>query len=165
MQPMTNLDLRSLFVNATLRERKNITVPENLGDLDWDNLDFLGWRDPKFTQLGYVVAPLDGEPVGIILKEAQVKRTSRPQCAWCEDVRLPNDVVFFSAKRAGPAGRNGNTVGTLVCAGFQCSSNVRLPPPLPYIGFDVAAAQVQRIANLTANAGQFVRSVRDGGQD
>ncbi|MGO7983979.1 FBP domain-containing protein, partial [Rhizobium johnstonii] len=62
------------------------------------------------------------------------------------DVHLPNDVLFYTAKRAGQAGRNGDTIGTLACADFECSANVRKRPPVAYIGFDVEAARQQRMS-------------------
>jgi hypothetical protein len=78
-------------------------------------------------------------------------------------VHLPNEVVFFIAKRAGKAGRDGNTLGTLVCAGFQCSANVRKLPPLAYVGFDVEAARQQRIEVLRDRVTTFARRVVEGG--
>lgn len=162
MLPLTEKRIRASFVNASLRERNSLTLPPNFADLDWDNLDFLGWRDPKLPKAGYVVVILDDEPVGIMLKQAEAKTRTRPQCSWCEDVHLPNDVVFYSAKRSGQAGRNGNTIGTLVCANFECSTNARRRPPVAYIGFDVEAARHQQISSLRSNVHNFARDIRDG---
>jgi len=134
MLQLTATDIRSSFINASLRERKALTLPRDLEE----------------------------SLVGILLRQADGKTKTRPQCSWCEDVHLPNDVVFFSIKRAGQAGRNGDTVGTLVCAGFECSANVRKLPPVAYIGFDVEAARQRRIEALGTHVRNFVRSVRDG---
>ena len=101
-------------------------------------------------------------PVGVLLRQADGRIRSRPQCSWCEDVHLPNDVVFFIAKRAGKAGRNGNTLGTLVCAEFECSANVRKRPPTAYVGFDVEAARQHRIDALRTHVDAFLRRVQDG---
>lgn len=161
MLPLTDHQLRSCFVNASLRERRELTPPD-LGGLRWDDLDYLGWRDRKNPNLGYVVAEVDGEPVGVLLRTAEGGVRSRPQCSWCEDVHLPNEVVFFIAKRAGAAGRKGDTLGTLVCAEFQCSVNVRKRPPLAYVGFDVEAARRQRIDALRTHVDAFVRRVAAG---
>ena len=161
MIPLTESQIRSSFVNASQRERKELTLPD-LAQLRFDDLDYLGWRDRKQPALGYVVAIVDGEPVGVMLRQADGRARSRPQCSWCEDVHLPNDVVFFIAKRAGKAGRNGNTLGTLVCAEFQCSENVRKRPPTAYVGFDVEAAREQRIDALREHVDAFVRRVMDG---
>src|SRR5665213_1808038 len=113
MLSFTEKDLRTSFINASLRERKNLALPPNLAGIAWDKCDYLGWRDPKVPNVGYVVVELDGAPVGILLRQSDGRMHSRPQCSWCEDVQLPNDVVLYSVKRVGQAGRDGNTVGTL----------------------------------------------------
>jgi hypothetical protein len=153
--------LRSSFVNASQRERKELTLPD-LANTRWDDLDYLGWRDRRNPNQGYVIAEVDGELVGVLLRKADGGVRSRPQCSWCEDVHLPNEVVFFIAKRAGAAGRNGNTLGTLVCAGFECSANVRKRPPLAYVGFDGEAARLQRMEALREHVTTFVRRVAEG---
>jgi hypothetical protein len=162
MLSITDALVRTSFINASLRERQNISLPPNFDELPWDNLDYLGWRDRKFPGLGYVVVQLEDAPVGILLRQAEGRIRTRPQCGWCEDVHLPNDVVLFSAKRAGQAGRNGNTIGTLVCSNFECSANVRKRPPTAYVGFDVEAARQGRIEALREHVTNFVRDVRDG---
>lgn len=161
MLPLTDERIRASFINASLRERKAVTLPD-LDDVSWDSLDYLGWRDPKYPQLGYVVVDLDGETVGILLRQSEGRTRSRPQCSWCEDVLLPNDVVFFVAKRAGDAGRKGDTVGTLVCSQFECSANVRKRPATAYIGFDVEAARLRRIESLNERVTSFATNIRDG---
>lgn len=161
MNPLTEAAIRSSFVNASQRERKAIVMPD-LESVRWERLTYLGWRDRRSPQLGYVVIPIEDVPVGIIVREADTKTRTRPQCSWCEDVTLPNDVVFYVAKRAGAAGRNGNTIGTLACANFECSSNVRTLPPVAYLGFDVEAARDRRIVALGEHVRGFVGLVRDG---
>ncbi|MFE4468696.1 FBP domain-containing protein [Leifsonia sp. NPDC056824] len=161
MLPLNEQQLRSSFVNASQRERKELTLPD-LANTRWDDLDYLGWRDRRNPNQGYVIAEVDGELVGVLLRKADGGVRSRPQCSWCEDVHLPNEVVFFIAKRAGAAGRNGNTLGTLVCAGFECSANVRKRPPLAYVGFDVEAARLQRMEALREHVTTFVRRVAEG---
>ena len=162
MLPLTEEMLRASLINASLRERQSLTPPANLDELPWADLDYLGWRDRKYPNLGCAVVELDGSPVGILLRQAETKPRTRAQCSWCEDVTLPNDVLFFSAKRAGKAGRNGDTIGTLVCSNFECSTNVRRRPALAYIGFDVEAERRRRIAALGEHARNFARNVRDG---
>jgi len=161
MLPLNEQQLRSSLVNASQRERKELTLPD-LANTRWDDLDYLGWRDRRNPNQGYVIAEVDGELVGVLLRKADGGVRSRLQCSWCEDVHLPNEVVFFIAKRAGAAGRNGNTLGTLVCAGFECSSNVRKRPPLAYVGFDVEAARLQRMEALREHVATFVRRVAEG---
>ncbi|TFC97066.1 MULTISPECIES: FBP domain-containing protein [Cryobacterium] len=162
MLQLSAIDIRSSFINASLRERKALTLPRDFDTLPWDTLDYLGWRDPKIPGIGYVIVDLPEGPVGMLLRQADGKTRTRPQCSWCEDVHLPNEVVFFSIKRAGQAGRNGDTVGTLACAGFECSANVRKLPPVAYVGFDVQAARQRRIEALGVRVSNLARSVRDG---
>ena len=162
MLQLTDQDIRASLVNASLRERKSLTLPAHFDALAWDNLDYLGWRDPKIPGNGYVFVELEDGPVGILLTQAKGRMQTRPQCSWCTDVQLPNEVVLFSAKRAGPAGRNGDTIATLACANFECCANVRKLPSVAYIGFDVEAARVRRIEALGEHVRNFVRDVRDG---
>jgi hypothetical protein len=160
MHAFTEKDIRASFVNASLRERNALVLP-SLADVPWDELDYLGWRDPKQPLAGFIVVPVDDAPVGILLRRTEQRLRARAQCSWCEDVTLPNEVVFFSARRAGKAGRNGDTVGTLLCERFECSANVRRPVPPAYLGFDVAAARQRRIQTLRTHASTFARDIRD----
>lgn len=160
MLSLSEKDIRASFVNASRKEVTELNLPAELAETDWQNLDYLGWRDRKIARRAYVVVPVDGQPVGILLRQAEAGMRSRAQCSWCHDVTLPNDVAFFGAKRAGASGRNGNTVGTLICADFECSSNVRKTPPMAYIGFDVEAARTDRIGSLQERATAFAAVVR-----
>jgi hypothetical protein len=162
MLPISETIIRASLINASQRERKELTLPADFAETAWDKLDYLGWRDRKLQQVGYVFVEIDGETVGILLKQAEAGPRARAQCTWCEDVTLPNDVVFFSTKRTGQAGRNGNTIATLICARFECSANVRKLPPVAYLGFDVEAARQRRIDALGDHVRTFVSDVRDG---
>ncbi|OEI67535.1 FBP domain-containing protein [Curtobacterium sp. ER1/6] len=157
MLPISEKTIRSSFVNASRKEVTGLTLPADLDALDWEALDFLGWRDPKTTRRSYAVVPtLEGDLVGVLFRQAEASPRARTQCSWCQDVTLPNDVVFSATKRSGKAGRNGNTVGTLVCQDFECSRNVRRPVPPAYEGFDVEAARLRRIEDLQLRAASFV---------
>jgi hypothetical protein len=160
--PLTETTIRASLINASLRERRTLSLPSHFPGLDWDRIDYFGWRDSKFPTLGYVILELDDGPVGILLRQSSGRIRSRAQCSWCEDVTLPNDVVLFSAKRTHEAGRNGNTIGTLVCAHFECSANVRKRPPVAYIGFDADAARQRRLDSLRNRIRRFGQDLRDG---
>lgn len=162
MLPLTDPEIRASLVNVSLRERTGLTLPVNFAALPWNDLDFLGWRDPKIPGIGYVISALEDGPAGILLSQAKGRMQTRPQCSWCTDVQLPNEVVLFSARRSGKAGRNGDTVATLACANFECCANVRKLPSMAYIGFDVEAARVRRIESLGEHVRNFVQDVRDG---
>ncbi|ROS50258.1 FBP domain-containing protein [Frigoribacterium sp. PhB24] len=172
MIPLTEKTVRASFVNASRKEASDLTLPPGFADIDWTDLEYLGWRDPKLARRAYVVVPMPDahDPTGahgpgptvagVVLRQAEASPRQRAQCTWCQDVRLPADVLFYGAKRAGAAGRNGDTVGTLVCGGFECSANVHVTPPEAYLGFDVEAARLERIASLRVRAAGFVENVR-----
>lgn len=162
MLPLTENLIRSSFINASLRERKALTLPANFDTITWENIDFLGWRDPKLPQVGYIISVVEDLRVGIMLRKADGKIRNRAQCSWCEDVNLPNDVVFFNAKAGGQAGRDGDTIGMLLCANFECSFNVRTMQSLPYIGFDREAEMERRIKVLQDHVQSFIQRVHDG---
>lgn len=162
MHALTDAEIRASLINVTQSERRNVTLPADVADTDWGRREFYGARDRKLALVGYVVVELDGVPTGLLLRQAESRPTSRAQCSWCADVRLPNDVLLFTAKRVGHAGRRGDSVGTLACDRFQCTENARRLPPTAYVGFDVEAARQARIAALRENVESFVRGVRDG---
>jgi len=156
MLPITEKTVRLSFLNASRKEVAELALPAGFEAIDWDELDFLGWRDPRIARRAYIVTSAPGDaPAAVLLRQAEAAPRARAQCSWCQDVRLPNDVVFYAARRSGQAGRNGNTVGTLVCQDFQCSRNVRQPPPLAYEGYDVEAARRRRIEELRQRVAAF----------
>ena len=159
MLPLDTTTIKTTFVNASRKVVADITLPAVLESIDWTQLDYLGWIDPKMKRRSYAVVPVHGEPVGIVLRQADASPPRRAQCSWCRDVKLPNDVVLYSAQRAGAAGRNGDTVAIWICAEFQCSVNVRKLPSMAYIGFDVDAARQERISMLQERSAGFIREI------
>ena len=159
MLAVTESTIRDSFVNASKKEVSDLTLPENFETLDFEKLDYFGWRDRKIARRAYLAVETDSGLVCVMLKQAEASPRSRAQCSWCQDVTLPNDVVFYTARRSGAAGRNGNVVGTLICANFECSSNVRKLPPMAYIGFDAEAARIDRILTLQMRAADFAADI------
>ncbi|HCS61630.1 MAG TPA: translation elongation factor [Microbacterium sp.] len=160
MLSLSERDIRASFINASRKEVSVLTLPSAFSEIDFLTRDFLGWVDAKFVRRAYVVTEVDGALTGVLLQRAEQRVASRAQCSWCEDVTLRNDVQLYAARKAGAAGRNGDTLGTLVCAEFGCSSNVRRLPTLAYEGFDREAARDARIERLRTNVRAFLRSVR-----
>ena len=159
MLAVTESTIRDSFVNASKKEVSDLTLPENFETLDFEKLDYFGWRDRKIARRAYIAVETDSGLVCVMLKQAEASPRSRAQCSWCQDVTLPNDVVLYTARRSGAAGRNGNVVGTLICANFECSSNVRKLPPMAYIGFDAEAARIDRILTLQIRAADFAADI------
>lgn len=160
MLPLTERDIRASFINASRKEVSDLTLPAAFADLEWDRLDYLGWADPRLPRRAYAVIPSDDRLVGVLLQQAERRISARAQCSWCEDVTLANDVQFFAARKAGPAGRKGDTLGTLVCANFACSAAVRRLPPLAYEGFDREAARTERIRRLGERVRAFAQALQ-----
>lgn len=159
MRPIDEREIRASLINASRKEASSLNLPAGLAEIDFDRLDYLGWNDPKFARRAYVVTEVDGVLTGVLLQRAEQRVASRAQCSWCDDVTLRNDVQLFTARKAGAAGRNGDTIGTLACAEFGCSHNVRRLPPLAYEGFDREAARELRILRLQENVAGFLRAV------
>jgi len=159
MLAVTESTIRASFVNASKKEVSDMSLPENFDSIDFEKLDYFGWRDRKIARRAYIAVPTDDGLVCVMLKQAEASPRSRAQCSWCQDITLPNDVALFTARRAGAAGRNGNVIGTLICANFECSRNVRKLPPVAYLGFDAEAARVERTLTLQIRATDFVAGV------
>ena len=160
MRPIDERTLRASFINASRKEVPDLTLPAGFADLDFDRLDYLGWVDPKLPRRSYVVAWVDDVATGVILQRAEQRVIARAQCSWCEDVTLRNDVQLYAARKAGPAGRKGDTIGTLVCTEFGCSKNVRVLPPLAYDGYDRELGRELRILKLQEHVSAFIAAVR-----
>ncbi|MCC9144386.1 MULTISPECIES: FBP domain-containing protein [unclassified Arthrobacter] len=161
MEPLTESTIRKSFVNASRSEVAAMNLPAGFADLEWEHLDQLGWRDHKMPQRAYLVLPVDGKAVGVLLRapELSAPKNRRVMCALCQDVYSEEPVFLYVARRAGQRGRDGNTVGTLIHADFTCSANVRaavLPNP---IHPDPELVIAERISGLRERSGQFMRNV------
>lgn len=156
MRPIDERAIRASFRNASRKEASSLTLPADFDELDFEQLDYLGWFDPKMPKRAYVIAEVDDELVGVLLQRTEQRTRARAQCSWCDDVTLRNDVQFFSARKAGAAGRNGDTIGTLICENFGCSANVRRLPPLAYEGFDRELARQMRMLRLREHVAAFL---------
>lgn len=129
MRPITESDIRRSFVNCSKGEAARLNVPRDLDEQPWDDLDFLGWRDHSTLDRGYIVAERDGGGlVGITLRtnpKSSRGFTTRSMCSVCLTTHTSGGVSLMTARRAGEAGRQGNTVGQYLCVDLACSLYVR----------------------------------------
>ncbi len=128
MEPLTEEDIRSSFVNCSKGEARRISVPRDLAERDWADLDFLGWRDPGAPDRGYLVVERDGKLVGVTLRAPQGVRRSFTKtniCTICTTGHPGTGVALLAAPKVGASGRQGNTVGAYLCADLACSLYVR----------------------------------------
>jgi hypothetical protein len=159
---LTESAIRRSMVNCSRSEAAALTPPRDLAELDWTSLDVLGWRDAKAELRGYLVHEHDREVVGIALRAADTKMSSRrsAMCLLCHTVQSADGISLFTARRVGEAGRNGNTVGTYICADLDCAHRVRtVPARAQHLDEELQALAVaeradglrQRLAAFTAD--------------
>ncbi|GAB3958103.1 FBP domain-containing protein [Micromonospora vulcania] len=119
--------IRASFVNCTKGEAKRLAVPNDLAGRPWDDLDFLGWRDPAAAQRAYLVAESGAGLVGVALRVApqQAGRVRRSMCSLCLTTHTGDGVSLMTARKAGPDGRLGNSVGACICTDLACSLYLR----------------------------------------
>lgn len=127
MKPLTEHEIRAAFVNCTKGEAKRLSVPRDLADHPWEDLDFLGWRDPQAPDRAYLVAELDGYPKAVALRGSAAGswQTRRSMCSLCLTTHSGSGVSLLVAPRAGKAGQQGNSVGAYMCSDLACSLYVR----------------------------------------
>ncbi|EPH39780.1 FBP domain-containing protein [Streptomyces aurantiacus] len=128
MRALGEKEIRASFVNCSKGEARRLTLPAGFTGTPWSDLDFLGWRDPKAPDRGYVVAERDGELVGIALRASTGARRSMLKssiCSVCVTPQAGSGIALLVAPRAGEAGRQGNSVGLYICADLACSLYVR----------------------------------------
>jgi hypothetical protein len=126
MRPLTEREIRAAFVNCTKGEAKRLTVPRDLAERPWDDLDFLGWRDPQAPDRAYLAADLDGRPVALALRSTGPAswQMRRSMCSICMTSHT-GGVSLMVAPKAGKSGQQGNSVGAYMCSDLACSLYVR----------------------------------------
>ncbi|MFF5181016.1 FBP domain-containing protein [Micromonospora sp. NPDC000316] len=162
MLAVTESAIRKSFVNCTQGEAKRMAVPNDLEVRPWDDLDFLGWRDPAAPQRAYLVTESDGKLVGVVLRAAthQTGRGRHSMCSICLTTHVGDGVSLMTARKAGPGGRQGDSVGTYICSDLACSlylrgkkrSEPRMPEPLPL---------PERIDRVRTTLAAFLRKVAE----
>ena len=161
MEPLTEPQIRRSFVNCSKGEATSVTLPRDLDQLPWEDLELLGWCDAKAPLRGYLVVPQDGRPVGVSLRAADTTMSSRTaaMCLLCQTTQTGDAVSLFTARRVGEAGRNGNTVGTYICADLGCAQRVRTEIPPWLADRDPGEVVAGRTADLRRRVQGFLESV------
>lgn len=163
MIPVSEKELRESFVNCSKGEASRIEPPVGLARLPWQDLDFLGWRDPKAPDRGYLVAEHRDRLVGLSMRAPTGVRRSLVKttvCSICLTGHPGSGVSLFSAAKAGPSGRQGNTVGTYICADLACPLYVR-GKKFSGLGarYEESLSVEEQIARATANLDAFIDQV------
>ncbi|MFE9020930.1 FBP domain-containing protein [Streptomyces sp. NPDC007808] len=159
MRPLTEQDIRNSFINCSKGEAKRLSLPRDLAERPWDDLDFLGWRDPGAPDRSYLVTERDGRPVGITLRFTTAQRSllRHSMCSLCLTSHPRGGVSLMTARKAGPAGREGNSVGLYMCTDLACSLYLRgkkTPEAGPRI--EESLTPQEQIARAMSNLAAFL---------
>ncbi|GAA1713999.1 FBP domain-containing protein [Fodinicola feengrottensis] len=128
---MTEKEIRTSFVNCTKGEATRLAVPRDLAERPWDDLDFLGWRDPASTERAYLVTESGDGLVGVALRAARPTGQRRQSmCSLCLTSHSGGGVSLMTARKAGRNGQQGNSVGSYVCSDLACSLYLRGKKPV-----------------------------------
>ncbi|MFE5209486.1 FBP domain-containing protein [Streptomyces sp. NPDC056600] len=165
MREISETDIRDSFVNCSKGEAKRLGLPRDLAERPWEDLDFLGWRDPGAPDRAYLVAEReDGGLLGLSLRAVSAGAargfTARSLCSLCLTTHVRGDVVLMSARRTGEAGRQGNTVGQYLCADLACSLYLRgMKESAAGRGFEESLGLEGKVARMRDNLDAFLRMV------
>ncbi|MET9603547.1 FBP domain-containing protein [Streptomyces sp. NPDC006512] len=164
MEPLSEKQIRSSFVNCTKGEATRLRLPLDFAELPWESLDFLGWVDPGAPLRAHLVLPREGGPLGISLRVPSVGRTSAVKsslCQICLTGHASSGVTLLAAPLAGARGREGNTVGVYVCADLACSLYVRgeRQPKLRTGQYEESLTLEERLDRMAANLDAFAARI------
>lgn len=164
MEPLTEKQIRSSFVNCTKGEASRLKLPLDFADLPWAELDFLGWVDPGAPLRAHLVLPRPGGPLGISLRVPSVRRTSAVRsslCQICLTAHASSGVALLAAPLAGARGREGNTAGVYLCADLACSLYLRgkRQPKLRSGFYEESLTLEERVARMSGNLEAFLAKV------
>lgn len=162
MRPLTERDIRASFINCTKGEAKRLNVPRDLAQRPWDDLDFLGWQDPSAPDRVYLVTETDDRLVGVALRRATPRagQTRRSMCAFCLTSHRGDGVALMTARKAGPSGQHGNSVGTYICTDLACSLYLRGKKDVAPGGRIKEALTVEeKVERTTSNLAGFLEKV------
>jgi hypothetical protein len=166
MRTINEAEIRACFVNSTKGEAARMNLPKDftVAPPPWDALDFLGWRDPGAPERAYLVAERGGRLIGIALRAGTGGGrgfTTTSICTLCKTTRVGGDVTLMGARRAGAAGRNGNSVGQYICGDLACSLYIRGNISTGAV-VDETLDLPARIARLEAGVDAFIGRVMNG---
>ena len=161
MDPLTDRAIRASFVNCSRGEAQRAPLPD-LDQQPWADLDQLGWVDPRAPQSAFLVTVTGAHGlVGLTLRRNAGSGGRRARmCSLCHTTHSGQGVALMVARRAGRAGRDGNTVGLDVCAGLECSLYARGIVAAPAVSAVHETLTVEaRVARLRRNLDGFVERV------
>ncbi|MFF5503541.1 FBP domain-containing protein [Streptomyces roseolus] len=167
MEPLTEKEIRSSFVNATKGDAARLKLPLDFAETPWEHLDFLGWVDPGAPLRAHLVVPREDGPLGVTLRVPATGRTSAVKtslCQICLTGHASSGVTLLAAPLAGARGREGNTVGVYICADLACSLYLRgkRVPKLRGLRHEETLSVPDRVDRAMENLDGFLARVTAG---
>ncbi|HWJ81276.1 MAG TPA: FBP domain-containing protein [Nocardioides sp.] len=158
MSPLTEDQIRSAFVNLSKGAAARVNLPVDLDERPWDDLDYLGWQDPKAPGRRYLVTDRGDRLRAIALRPSDggAGRTRKTMCDLCMTV---GSVGLMVAPRAGRAGQRGDSVGIYICTGLDCSLFARGIRSNGTIIMEERLTTEQKVERLTSNLDTFIARV------
>jgi hypothetical protein len=164
VEPLSENQIRSSFVNCTKGEAARLRLPLDFAELPWEDLDFLGWVDPGAPLRAHLVLSRAQGLLGISLRLPSVSPTSAMRssmCQICLTGHASSGVALLVAPLAGARGREGNTVGAYICADLACPLYLRgkRQPKLRFGLHEESLTLDERLARMSGNLDAFVAKV------
>ncbi|MFG1634445.1 FBP domain-containing protein [Pseudonocardia alni] len=160
MTSPTETRIRRALTNCSKGEATRMVLPAWVRDLDPDRLDDVrGWRDPKAPDRGVLLVPTDDGTAGVVLRAATGATRAAAMCALCRTTHTVGGVALFAAPRRGAKGRQGDTVGTYICADLACAEHVRVETATAALKPAPGTTVDERRAGLRERAAEFVAAV------
>lgn len=162
MVPVTEADIRASFVNCSKGDAKRLTIPPDLDTRPWEDLDFLGWNDPKMRGRSYLVVPSGHDLTGISLRHSTGGTGKAQMCTICKTTHTGGGVSLMTAQKAGEEGRRGNTIGVYMCTDLACSLYARNKRrPAAGNRYRETLSIDERVQRVRDNIASFVSGVLD----
>ncbi len=123
--------LRRAFINSSRSKMASVSLPAPWPPPQAEDLDFVGWIDPKAPRRAYlVIGPETVDELTCIelrVPSATASRKRQTMCDLCQTTDAPDGSLLMVAPRAGSRGRSGDAVGLYMCTDFACSLRARVP--------------------------------------
>ncbi|MGC5345745.1 FBP domain-containing protein [Streptomyces sp. AM 4-1-1] len=159
MREVREREIRESFVNCSKGEAGRLPMPRDLAERPWDDLDFLGWRDLSAPDRSYLVVERDDRLLGVTFRFPSRQRgyLHRSMCSLCMTTHPGNGVSLLTARKTGPAGREGNSVGVYACTDLACSLYVRgKKTPGSGTRFEESLTMEQQVERIRTNLFAFL---------
>lgn len=160
MNRLTETQIRAAFVNLSKGAAGRVNLPTDLDEWPWDDLDYLGWRDPKAPARTYLVTDRGERLRAIAMRVSDAGGgTGAKRKAMCDLCLTVGSVALMVAPRAGKAGQRGGSVGTYVCTDLDCSLFVRNKRSNGTVIMEERLTVEQKVERLEGNLDAFVARV------